>query len=191
MQVRLWRGKHTDFCKTLLKLLKCCSWKPVLNFVGFLIYIFPVGDGSDTGTLERATHWVTLITHYGCLKCSRRGKKSHKPTQNAQSPLLPGPLNQCRILLFYRSLLDANLSASVLGVCFSQTQKGVLLGAFTRFLYHVWQCWVKLPSAGWLPQGSHTWALPHLHHPLQPTGSSRAYSVLKFRNQRKIGPKYL
>lgn len=113
------------------------------------------------------------------LKVLQKGKQSHKPTQTPQSPLFPGPLNQCSILLFYCSLLGVNLH-----LCFWRN----LLHAGNLFFFQKcknqfclellpgsnFMCGcVKQPSAGWLLQGSHTWALPRLHHPLLPMGSSR------------------
>lgn len=125
------------------------------------------------------------------LKVLQKEKQSHKPTQTPQSPLYPGPLNQCSILFFYCSLLDVNLHP-----CFGRN----LLHAGNFFFHKCkkqfclellpgsnFMCgWVKLPSAGWLLQGSHTWALPHLHHPLLPMGSSRAKILEPGKNRATI-----
>ena len=72
----------------------------------------------------------------------------------------------------------------MLGICFAQMWKAVLLGAFTMLLFYVWHCWVKLPTAVWLLQGSHIfWALSCLHVPLPHTGSSRVHLCVKM-----VGP---
>lgn len=68
----------------------------------------------------------------------------------------------------------------MLVICFAQTCKAVVLGAFTTQLFYVWHCWVKLPTAGWLLQGSHiSWILPCLHVPLSHMRSSRVHLCVK------------
>lgn len=66
--------KCTVYFLTFNSVLRRCMWKPVLKFLGFLLCIFSAGDGSGThqgsGTLKHATHWVTPMTQYRCLKCS-------------------------------------------------------------------------------------------------------------------------
>lgn len=200
VQVRLCGGKYTAFCQTLLKLRKCCMWKPALNFLGFLIYIFPVGDGSETGTLKGATHGVTHITQHGCLKCSRRGKKIPQTNPNSlQSPLFPRPLNQSSIWLFYCSLLGANLSACVFLKEFASCWAFVLHKCKKQF------CPELLPGSSLTcgtagsnclqqggcyradtPEHCHVFITHfHLRDPAEPI------SVLKFWNQGETGPQYL